>query len=57
MCRDYPRFLLGQAWPELFESCGYRVRVRKPGGLRSGIEATSLSSESKAELRRNLRLD
>ena len=57
MCRDYPTVLLGQAWPELFESCGYRVRARKPDGLRAGIEATSLSPEAKAELRRKLRLD
>ena len=57
MCRDYPRVLLGQAWPELFETCGYRVLARKPEVLRAGIEATSLSPEAKAELRRKLRLD
>jgi hypothetical protein len=57
MCRDYPRVLLGQPWPELFETCGYRVRARKSERLRAGIEATSLSPEAKAELRRKLRLD
>jgi Fe-S-cluster containining protein len=56
MCRDYPHFLLGQPWPELFETCGYRVHVRKPEGLRASIEATSLSPEAKAELCRKLRL-
>jgi hypothetical protein len=57
MCRDYPRVLLDQPWPELFETCGYRVRARRPERLRAGIEATSLSPEAKAELRRKLRLD
>ena len=57
MCRDYPTVLLDQPWPELFESCGYRVRARRPERLRAGIEATSLPPEVKAELRRKLRLD
>jgi len=57
MCRDYPRTLLAQAWPELFPSCGYRVRLRKAEQLRRGIEATSLSPEAKAQLRRKLRID
>ncbi len=57
MCRDYPRLLLGQGWPELFDACGYRVRARRPERLRAGIEATSLSSDAKAKLCRKLRLD
>ena len=57
MCRDYPRVLLGQPWPDLFDTCGYRVRARNPEGLRTSIEATSLSPEAKAELCRKLRLD
>jgi uncharacterized protein len=57
MCRDYPKALLNQAWPELFPTCGHRVRQRKAEQLRQSIEATSLSSEAKAELRRKLRID
>jgi hypothetical protein len=57
MCRDYPTVLLGQAWPELFEACGYRIRARRPEGLRASIEATSLPPEAKAELRRKMRLE
>ena len=57
MCRDYPRVLLSQGWPELFPTCGFRVRARKPEKLRAGIEATSLSAEAKAELCRKLRVD
>jgi uncharacterized protein len=57
MCRDYPKALLDQAWPELFPECSHRVRPRKAEQLRQGIEATSLSPEAKAELRRKLRID
>jgi Fe-S-cluster containining protein len=57
MCRDYPTVLLDQGWPELFPTCGYRVRARKPEKLRAGIEATSLSPEAKAELCRRMRLE
>ena len=57
MCRDYPRALLDQAWPELFPECSYRVRPRRAEQLRQDIEATSLSPEAKAELRRKLRID
>ena len=57
MCREYPKTLLAQAWPELFPTCGHRVRARKADKLRQGIEATSLSPEAKAELRRKLRID
>jgi uncharacterized protein len=57
MCRDYPMVLLDQGWPELFPTCGYRVRARKPEKLRASIEATSLSPAAKAELCRKLRLE
>lgn len=57
MCRDYPTALLAQPWPELFESCGYRLVARKPDRLRASIEGTSLSPAAKAELLRKLRLE
>jgi len=57
MCRRYPKVLLDQAWPELFDACSYRVRPRRHARMRASIDATSLSPEAKAELRRKLRLD
>ncbi len=57
MCRDYPRGLLDQAWPELFPECGHRVRPRKAEALRDRIDSTALSPEAKAELYRKLRID
>jgi len=56
MCRDYPRVLLQDAWPELFEGCGFRV-VSCNRKLRAQIDATSLPEEEKAALKRKLRLD
>ena len=57
MCRDYPRLLLDQAWPDLFPGCGFRVRARAPGPLLTGIEGSALSAEQKARLKRSLRLE
>ncbi|MGI5863791.1 MAG: YkgJ family cysteine cluster protein [Myxococcales bacterium] len=57
MCRDYPGLLFDQAWPELFPECGFRARVRNADALAAGIDATELSDEQKAELKRKLRLD
>ena len=57
MCRDYPRVLLGQPWPELFGSCGFRVRARNANGLRERIDATGLSEQAKADLRKRLLLE
>ncbi|HCF60140.1 MAG TPA: hypothetical protein DFS52_19360 [Myxococcales bacterium] len=57
MCRDYPRLLFDQAWPELFAECGFRARPRNAEALEAGIEATGLSDEQKAELNRKLRLE
>jgi uncharacterized protein len=57
MCRDYPRVLLGQAWPELFSPCGHRVRARNAQSLRARIDATDLSEPAKADLRKRLRLE
>jgi hypothetical protein len=57
MCRDYPRVLLDQGWPELFDTCGFRTIARNAPSMRAAIDATALSDEEKAELRRKLRLD
>jgi uncharacterized protein len=56
MCRDYPRLLLEDPWPELFPECGYRPVDTKGAALRDAIDGTDLSEEKKAELRRRLRV-
>jgi hypothetical protein len=57
ICRDYPRFLLQQAWPEFLPGCGYRAVSRKADQALVSLGKTSLSAEEQAELRRKLRLD
>jgi len=57
MCRDYPRLLLDQPWPELFGPCGHHIRARNAGSLRASIDATALSEPAKADLRKRLRLE
>jgi Fe-S-cluster containining protein len=57
LCRDYPRALLAQPWPEFFEGCGYRPLARDSSGLSSAVDATELSPEAKTALRRRLKLD
>lgn len=54
MCRDYPRLLLDQDWPELFDECGYRAVARNNAGLRAAIDGTDLSPEKKAALAKKL---
>jgi len=56
MCRDYPRALLQDAWPEFFEGCGHRARSTNLG-LRAQIDGTALSEDEKAALKKKLRLD
>lgn len=57
MCRDYPRGLLSQPWPELFDTCGHRVLLKRGDGLSAALEGTDLSPEARAELRKKLRLE
>lgn len=57
VCRDYPRALLDQPWPELFPECGFRPVVRDPAGLRAALDATDLSEEERARLARRLFLE
>jgi|GEM_PF-5818080 len=55
MCRDYPRMLLYQPWPELFEDCTHRIVSLRDRGLRDALEGVELDPETKAELERRLR--
>jgi hypothetical protein len=57
MCRDYPRGLLEQANPELFEGCGFKPVARDRARLISVLERQPLSEEQRAKLRKELYLD
>jgi hypothetical protein len=57
MCRDYPRELLSDAWPEFFPQCGYRAVARNADARRALIEEADLPEETKAELIRRLYLE
>lgn len=57
MCRDYPRPLLEQANPELFEGCGYRAVAKNRGELLQILESKSLSAEQMDKLKKGLYLE
>lgn len=57
MCRDYPRALLEQANPELFEGCGFKPVARDRVQLLRALEEQPLSDEQRARLRRDLYLE
>jgi hypothetical protein len=57
MCRDYPRALLEQANPELFEGCGFKPVARDRVRLLQSLEEQPLSEEQRARLRRELYLE
>jgi hypothetical protein len=54
LCRDYPRALLEQPWPDLFPECGFRPIARNAAALKAALAATELSEEARAELERRL---
>lgn len=54
MCRDYPRALLHQPWPELFEGCGYRPIHPDGGSLDQALDRAELSEAQREALRRRL---
>ena len=57
LCRDYPRLLLHQPWPELFEACTYRVIDRDGAGMAGAIDALELAPGEAVRLKRRLLLD
>ena len=57
LCRDYPRALLAQSWPQFFGGCGYRPVATDAAGLAEALEQTELDPTAQAELRRRLKLD
>lgn len=54
MCRDYPRALLDQPWPDLFPECGFRPLAPNAEAMRAALGRTTLSPEKLAELERKL---
>ncbi len=57
MCRDYPRPLLEQTSPELFDGCGYKPLARNREHLVQILDDQSLTSEQMAKLKKGLYLD
>ncbi len=56
MCRDYPRALLWQANPELFEGCGYKIVSQNADRLLAALERENLTEEQMAKLKKGLHL-
>ena len=56
MCRDYPRALLWQVNPELFDGCGYRAVDPKAKGLLRALERKGVSAEQLETLKKKLHL-
>jgi Fe-S-cluster containining protein len=54
MCRDYPRLLLDQSWPEFFPSCGHRAVNVDAARLSGALDAAQLTDPQKQLLRRRL---
>jgi len=57
MCRDYPRALLGQAWPQFLPGCGYRAVAVGGERLRKALEEQQLPPERLERLKKGLYLD
>jgi len=56
ICRDYPRTLLGQPWPELFDGCGFRVLATDRARQIAILEEQDLPPQTLAELKDRMRL-
>jgi Fe-S-cluster containining protein len=57
MCRDYPRVLLEQPFPEMLPGCGYRPVAPGAETLLRELRRLPLTPEQDAKLRRELHLD
>jgi Fe-S-cluster containining protein len=56
ICRDYPRALFDQPWPELFDECGYRPLDTQGEGLQRALDAAQLPIETRQLLKKKLHL-
>ena len=54
MCRDYPRVVLDQAWPELFADCSHRLVDTAGAGLAAEIDALELAPGEAVRLKARL---
>ncbi len=57
MCRDYPRPLLEQANPELFEGCGFKPLARNRAQILTALSEQPMTEEQRAKLRKELFLE
>ncbi len=57
MCRDYPRVLLEQANPELFDGCGFKAIHKARAPLLESLESLHLSEEQMKKLKKGLYLE
>jgi uncharacterized protein len=57
MCRDYPRVLLEQANPELFDGCGFKALTKARMSLLASLEKLHLDEAQMKKLKKGLYLD
>lgn len=57
MCRDYPRGLIDQPWPEFFEECTIRPISIEGDTLRLVLENAELTDEQRETLKKKLFLE
>lgn len=56
MCRDYPRALFDQPWPDLFDGCGYRPVDTQGGPLDEALQAADIPIDARRLLKKKLYL-
>ena len=56
MCRDYPRALLRQPWPDLFDECSHSVVATNAPNLREALAQTELTEAERRALEEKLLL-
>jgi uncharacterized protein len=57
ICRDYPRMVLEDADPELFEGCGYRVVAKNGPQMIAALEERGVTGDQLVQIKRKLRLE
>jgi hypothetical protein len=50
MCRDYPRNLIYDGYPEFFSGCGYSALYKNAEQFRKALEKADIAPEKKEEL-------
>ena len=56
MCRDYPRALLDQPWPVLFDACGFRPIARNAEQMRAALRDQQIPEAEREKLEKKLYL-